>query len=265
MVLELHEPCQPESNVTDQREINADEEISAQKSEKLINLPPVVLIVIGVLFVVHLGLQFLRPTDQTWVEFAFAFTPARFGAAPFPQIPGSAYWSMLTYGFLHADWIHLATNSLWLAIFSKPVATWLGTWRYLLILTLSVIAGAVAGLIVHWGQLVIMVGASAGVSGILAAAIPIMYGTTDRKPGEPEGLFYRFRPLTLRELFTNQRALSFTIMWLGLTMITATSQYLTGTAFLEERVIAWEAHLGGFVAGLIAFYTLNRKMVSQQI
>ena len=248
--------------MSDLPEINADEENSANGSEKLINLPTVVLVIIGILIAVHLGLQFLKPTDQTWVEFAFAFTPARFGPAPFPQIPGSAYWSMLTYGFLHADWLHLATNSLWLAIFSKPVATWVGTWRYLVILALSVIAGAVAGLIVHWGQLVIMVGASAGVSGILAAAIPIMYGTTDRKPGEPEGLFYRFRPLTLRELFTNQRALIFTAMWLGLTMITATSQYMTGTAFIEERVIAWEAHLGGFVMGLLAFYGLNRKNIS---
>ncbi len=263
-MLELHEPCHPESHVTNQPEINADEEIPVEKSEKLINLPTVVLVVICVLVAVHLGLQFLKPTDRTWVEYAFAFTPARFGAEPFPQIPGSAYWSMLTYGFLHADWIHLGTNALWLAIFSKPVATWLGTGRYLLILVLSVIAGAIAGLIVHWGQLVIMVGASAGVSGILAAAIPIMYGTTDRKPGEPEGLYYRFRPLTLGELFTNRRALSFGIMWLVLTVITATSQYMTGTAFLEERVIAWEAHLGGFVMGLIAFYVLNRKGISSQ-
>lgn len=250
--------------MTDHPEINADKEIPAQKTEKLINLPTVVLVFIGVLAAIHLGLQFIKPVDRTWVEFAFAFNPARFGATPFPQISGSAYWSMLTYGFLHSDWIHLASNSLWLAIFSKPVATWLGTWRYLVILVSSVIAGAVAGLIVHWGQNLAMVGASAGVSGILAAAIPVMYGTTDRKPGEPEGLFYRFRPLTLREMFTNQRALTFTIMWLGLTMITATSQYMTGTAFLEERVIAWEAHLGGFVMGLIAFYILNRKTISPQ-
>lgn len=248
--------------MTDQPDLNADEKLPAQERERLINLPPVVLIVIVILVAIHLGLQFIKPSDRYWVEFAFAFNPARFGAAAFPQLPGAAYWSMLTYGFLHADWVHLATNSLWLTIFSKPVATWLGTWRYLLILALSVIAGAVAGLTVHWGQNYMMVGASAGVSGILAAAIPIMYGTTDRKPGEPEGLFYRFRPLTLGELFTDQRALGFTVMWLGLTMITATSQYMTGTAFLEERVIAWEAHLGGFVMGLVAFYVLNRKTIS---
>jgi membrane associated rhomboid family serine protease len=33
----------------------------------------------------------------------------------------------------------------------------------------------------------------------------------------------------------------------------------TGASFMEEGRIAWEAHLGGFVAGLFAFYWLDRR------
>jgi membrane associated rhomboid family serine protease len=265
MVLELHNTCHPELYVNDQSILKPDEvppELKVDQNKRLINLPTVVMVVIGVLVAVHLVLQFANQPWQAWVQFAFAFIPARFGPAPFPQIPGSAYWSMFTYAFLHADWFHVATNSVWLAIFSKPVATWMGTARYLAILVISIIAGAVAGLVVHWGQFVIMVGASAGVSGILAAAIPIMYGGDDVRPNEPAGILSRFRPLSPMQFINNKRALIFTFIWLGATMITATSQYMTGTAFLEERVIAWEAHLGGFIAGLVSFYLLDRKRTS---
>jgi membrane associated rhomboid family serine protease len=265
MMLELHNTCHPEPFVTDQSIPKPDEippELKTEQNQPLINLPPVVIAVLGVLVGVHLILQFASLPWQNWVQFAFAFVPARFGPTPFPQIPGSAYWSMLTYALLHAGWFHLATNSLWLAIFSKPVATWLGSARYLTILLISIIAGALAGLVVHWGQFVIMVGASAGVSGVLAAAIPIMYGSDSARIGEPMGILSRFKPLSPMQLLTNRRALIFMFVWLGLQMLTATSQYMTGTAFLEERVIAWEAHLGGFIAGLVAFYLLDRKRTS---
>ncbi|MDE2447253.1 MAG: rhomboid family intramembrane serine protease [Alphaproteobacteria bacterium] len=248
--------------MTSHEEFNNTEKTPPAKAEPLINLPPVVLCVLGVLVAVHLGLQFVSPVNQTWVQFAFAFIPARFGSLPFPQLPGSAYWSMITYGFLHADWVHLATNVVWLAIFSKPVATWLGSKRYLIILFASVVAGALTALAMHWGQNIAMIGASAGVSGIMAAAIPIMYGVAEKGPGMPDGVFLRFRPLRPVELLQNRSALAFTILWLVLTMITATSQYVTGTAFLEERSIAWEAHLGGFITGFVAFYALNRKATS---
>ena len=103
-----------------------------------------------------------------------------------------------------------------------------------------------------------MVGISAGVSGVLAAAIPLMNG----KYVEHLDTIQPLRPL---ELLRNPRALTFTVMWLFLTLVTATTQYMTGTAFLEQHVIAWEAHLGGFIAGFIAFYlldaTIERKSV----
>jgi membrane associated rhomboid family serine protease len=256
--VDLHVPCQKEAFVSEPSEFNVPEE----KTAPALSVPPIVLAVVGLLVGIHLALQQVSQGWQVWVQYAFAFVPLRFGPAPFPQIQGSAYWSLLTYGLLHADWLHVGFNSLWLLIFSKPVALRIGTWRYVVLLEVSVAAGALAGLIVHWNENVTMVGISAGVSGVMAAAIPLIYA-----PGGGWGMgsseqMALITPLSPKGILTNRTALSFTIMWLALTMFTATSQYLTGTAFLEERVVAWEAHLGGFIAGLVVFYLLDRKAIS---
>ncbi|WP_196502763.1 rhomboid family intramembrane serine protease [Aestuariivirga litoralis] len=223
----------------------------ASAREPAINLPVVVWAIIAVLLLIHLVIQMGGPHWQAFAAYNFAFIPARFGPAPFPQYPGSAWWSMLTYGLLHADWMHVGTNSLWLAIFSKPVHAHLGNWRYLALLAVSIIGGAVVTLIVHWGQDFILVGISAGVSGLLAGAIPLMYGRHDELYG-PDHI----RPLKPLQILKDRRALTFTIMWLGLTLLTASSQFLTGQALLEKQVVAWDAHLGGFAVGLVTFYLL---------
>ena len=236
-----------------------------RRGPPLINLPPVVLVLIGLLLALHGALVLGGEHWQIWAVAVFAFNPARFGTEPFWQIPGSRWWSMLTYGFLHADWMHVGFNCLWLAVFSKPVAMRLGTPRYLALVAVSVIAGALAALAMHWGQNYAMVGISAGVSGLLAAAIPLMYAPNAAIGlGSDIGMEY-LKPLRPLEIITNGRALAFTLMWLGLTVITATSQYITGTAFLEERPIAWEAHLAGFVFGFIAFYLLDPRKVPRAI
>jgi membrane associated rhomboid family serine protease len=253
-VYELHKPCHREQVVTDQPTINRDEQ---SPSQPFFNIPPVILAVVAILILVHGFLQLQGLSWQIFAQYAFAFIPIRFTATYFPQMRGSAYWSMLTYGLLHADWTHLGFNSLWLVIFSKPVVLRLGSWRYLVLLAVSTIAGAIAGLIVHWGEFVVMVGISAGVSGMIAAAIPIMYAGGVGMSTMTELQVKNVQPLSPWQIVKNKQALIFTIMWLGLTMFTATSQYFTGTAFLEERVIAWEAHLGGFIAGFIAFYLLD--------
>ena len=226
--------------------------------QNMVNLPPVIWAILAVLLAIHAGVALGGEPWRAWTNYLFAFIPARFGTPGFPQAPGSAWWSMVTYAFLHADWAHVLINSLWLVVFSKPVEARLGWWRYLVLLLVSVIAGALASLVMHWGQYVIMVGASAGVSGVLAAAIPLMNAKPDQRWGGA-------RPLRPLEILRDSRALTFTVMWLALTVITASTQYLSGTAFIEQTTVAWEAHLGGFVAGIIAFYLLDGTIARKSV
>ena len=206
---------------------------------------------IGVLAAIHLALYLLGEDWQVWSLYAFSFIPKRFSAAPGDLIPGSQVWSFLTYGFLHADWMHLLFNSLWLLVFGTPVARYLGGLRFYGLCAIATVAGALASLILHWQQFVIMVGASGAVSGLLAAAIPIMYGW--RVPGG-------VRPLSLSELIRNSRALSFMAIWLAITLFSGAWGW-TGTGFMDQGSIAWEAHIGGFLGGLAGFYLLAQRQV----
>ncbi len=256
----LQVPCQPAFNWEIPLNFKANPDRTGS-SQPAINLPAVVWILIVVLFVIEALIQLGPPSWQAFASYNFAFIPARFGPEPFPQYGLARWWSMLTYGFLHADWVHVASNSLWLAVFSKPVEAHLGTLRYLVLLAVSIIAGAIAALIVHWGQPIILVGISAGVSGILAGAIPLMHG----RPGNPYAMAPSLTPLRPMQILTNGRALTFTIMWLVLTFFTASTQFLTGQALIEQRVVAWESHLGGFIVGFIMFYILDATLPRKQV
>jgi membrane associated rhomboid family serine protease len=122
----------------------------------------------------------------------------------------------------------------------------------------STIAGAAAMLFIHWGEAAIMIGASGAVSGLMAAAIPLMYGEGLRLGDTYRMDIATVRPLRPLEILTNRRALIFTLVWIAVTLFSGASGW-TGASFLEEARIAWEAHLGGFAAGFVAFYWLDRR------
>jgi membrane associated rhomboid family serine protease len=228
--------------------------------QPVFNVPAIVLGVIAVLVVVHVGFWAMGESWKVWSVYALAFIPVRLGGGdPIPYPQGAQLWSFFTYALLHADMYHLGSNSIWLLIFSTPVARRLGPWRYLLLLLGSAAAGAAAMLLAHWGAFLIIVGASAAVSATLAAAIPIMFAPGFRMGGSQLVDYDRLQVLRPAQLVSNSRALGFAAVFMAVTLLTGASMAMTGTAFLQERNVAWEAHIGGFIAGLVLFYLLDKK------
>ena len=219
--------------------------------------PPVVIIVIAALAAIHGALVLGGANWQVWSRDAFAFIPARLGSVPFPMIPGSQVWSFLTYALLHGGWGHLAANSLWLLIFGTPVARFLGASRFLGLAAIAAIGGAAAALVMHWGEQYIMVGASGSVSGLMGAAVPIMYGGTRGWRSSMAGSPGTTHPLSPGQLVRSRNAVLFTLVWLVITMLSGAYGW-TGNSFVEEGGIAWEAHVGGFIGGICGFYLLWR-------
>ncbi len=231
------------------------EESATKGTPPVLNVPPVVLVVIVVLLGIHGALQLLGPDWQTYALYLFSFIPSRLGGGEaIPMAPGSQVWTFVTYAFLHGDWVHVGSNCVWLLIFSTPVARRLGTLRYLALLAISAVAGAVAMLPMNWGQFLFVVGASASVSGAMAAAMPIMYAPGFHRQADVAHIIVQ----SPSELLRNRNALIFTAVFIALQLFTGSAQSLSATAFLDERNIAWEAHIGGFLAGLICFYRLDR-------
>lgn len=227
--------------------------------EPFFRAPKVVLILIAALVCIHVAILLGGENWRVWSLYALAFIPARIsGDAPFPAIWGSQVWSFLTYGLLHADMMHLFFNSLWFLVFGSVVARRLGTFKFLVLACASTIMGAVATLLTHWGQVAIVIGASGAVSGLMAAAIPLMYGAGLRLGDTYRMDIATVRPLRPLEILTNRRAFIFTLVWIAITLFSGASGW-TGASFIEEGRIAWEAHLGGFIAGLFTFYWLDPR------
>jgi membrane associated rhomboid family serine protease len=220
-----------------------------RSSGPMVNAPPVVLAVIAILIGIHLLIQIGGQDWDIWSLYAFALIPARFGGFDSTaMIAGSQYWSLVTYGFLHEGWLHVLFNSVWLLIFGTRVAQEFGSIRFLAIALVSTVGGALAMLAVYWGMFIVVVGASAAVSGLIAAAIPVMFG----RPG---------KPLSFGELLRNRRGIIFMLVFLGVTLLTGV-QGLPG--FADGGRIAWEAHLGGFTGGLLAYFIISREGVQRR-
>ena len=226
----------------------------------MFNAPILVLVLAGLLIAIYAAIAWEGEDAQIWTLYAFSFIPQRLAGEGVATPQGAQVWSFLTYAFLHGSWMHVLANSVWLVVFATPVVRVLGNVRSLVLMAVAAIAGATAMLALHWGQFIIMVGASAAVSGVMAAAMPIMYapGFSRVANGGPP-----VAPLTFQALLHSRNALIFAALFFVLQLVTGASEATTGTALLDEGVVAWEAHLGGFVAGLVMFYLLLRKDASQ--
>jgi membrane associated rhomboid family serine protease len=217
-------------------------------SEPMFNIPRVVLLLAGVMIGMQL-IQMLLPTEES-LQFllALAFIPARYSGAA-QELPGgylTALTSFVTYMLVHSGWVHLVVNLLWMAAFGSPVAKRLGDLRFLSFSALCGIAGALIHLVFHFGEMTPVVGASAAISGQMAAALRFVFAGRPRGEGDLAQV-----PLeSLAKTLTDSRILAVLGFWVVLNIVFGLSVVsIAGT----EGDIAWEAHIGGFLFGLLCF------------
>jgi membrane associated rhomboid family serine protease len=226
--------------------------------EPVLNLPGALTAILVALAAIHLFRSILPPESDIWMIWTFGFVPARFDTSVlgdrFAEFGGSGakVWTFLTYSLLHADLSHLAVNVLWLLPFGSAVARRFGAIRFFLFLAISAIAGAGAHLVTHARELVPMIGASAAVSGAMAAAIRFAFG---------RGSFLSFRrgdadaaarvpALPLFKALRHPRVIAFLAVWFAINLIFG----LGANPFAaQSQSVAWQAHIGGFLAGLLLF------------
>jgi membrane associated rhomboid family serine protease len=221
--------------------------------EPILNMPRVVSALLAALVLVHVILQVLPEELNLWTVLAFAFIPARYGPEGTEVLPGgtgAALWSPLTYAFLHGGIAHLAVNALWLTAFGSALAWRFEAARFLAFSAVCTVAGALAHLATHGFALQPVVGASAAISGHMAAVCrfafesdgPLSFGS--RSPDR-----FRAPARPLRQALAQGRVLAFLGVWFGLNLLFGAGLPLGD----GDQEIAWQAHIGGFLAGLFLF------------
>jgi membrane associated rhomboid family serine protease len=222
--------------------------------EPLFNVPAIVIGLVALLGVIH-GVLVLVLTDEQTTEFLllFAFIPARYDAGVLPNMewPGgwaADIWSFASYAFIHSNLNHLIFNSLWLLAFGSPLAWRFGAVRFAAFFIATSVGGAVLHLVTHLGELLPMIGASAAISGAMAGVMRFLF---QRGDAPMFGRAAAHAPAaSLRDTFRDRRVIVFLLVWLAFNLLVGLGSFaLPGL----EHAIAWEAHIGGFVVGLLAF------------
>ena len=140
---------------------------------------------------------------------------------------------------------------LWLLPFGSALARRFGAVRFFLFLAVTAAAGALAHLVTHEHAVAPMIGASASVSGAMAAAIRFAF-VRGSFLSFSRGCRYRRKvpALPLSRALRDGRVLGFLAVWFGVNIIFGVGAIGVDG---ESTSVAWQAHIGGFLAGLLLF------------
>ncbi len=138
--------------------------------------------------------------------------------------------------FIHGGFLHLAGNMLFLWVFGSSMEQWLGPARFLLLYAVTGVAAALSHMAIDSQSQAPLIGASGAVSGVLGAYLLTFP-------------FNRIRALILMILIT---VIELPAVWLlGGWFVWQLLQALTSLGLSNSVNVAFFAHVGGFVAGLL--------------
>ncbi|RMD83110.1 MAG: rhomboid family intramembrane serine protease [Lentisphaerae bacterium] len=188
-------------------------------------------------------LQLTLPRESLEQVFqVFGVVPARY---VWPEqwtfatgIQALSFWPLLTSQFLHGGWFHIFANMWTLWVFGDNVEGRLGPIRFLLFYLLCGIAAGLIHILLNPNSTVPAVGASGAISGVLGAYL-LMF---------PTSRLILMVPIFFFPFFFEMPAVTYIAAWFLMQLFSGTLSLLG-----PEQVggVAWWAHIGGFLGGLV--------------
>jgi membrane associated rhomboid family serine protease len=181
--------------------------------------------------------QVSQPDPQAFVQ--------AYGAIPAHIMHASHLSSLITAMFLHGGLMHLVGNMLYLWIFGDNIEGLMGHARYLIFYLLCGIAATMSHIVMMPASQEPMIGASGAISGVLGAYLV---------------KFPRARILILVPIFICLTTFRIPALFvLGFWFLTQLTNGLGLFADVGNDNVAWFAHIGGFVAGVLLVKLFERR------
>lgn len=225
---------------------------------RLFNVPGVVLGLAGLTVFFFAVIAFWPERAIRVIEYGAGVSPRRLLMGP----ERNGGWlgmisPLFAHMFVHASLAHLLFNMLWLLAFGTPVARRMkaeGALQSLsafsaagLFLTFYFLSGAVGALVFvafHAHEFTMLVGASGGVSGLLGGLVRFAFNRSTLFGPEHAAVSALTSPSVL--------------MWSGVVIVMNVAVGIFGGALAGGASIAWEAHIGGYLFGLLTYPLFDR-------
>lgn len=174
-----------------------------------------------------------------------------YGVVPAQILQGQNLISLLTSMFLHGGWFHIISNMVFLAVFGDNIEATLGRVLYVGFYLLGGLAGSAAHIVFNMGAELPSLGASGAIAAVLGAYV-VMFPQSQVKVLFIFGIFARV---------TRVAAILFAGFWFVTQLFSGVASLGPTTA--QSGGVAYWAHIGGFVLGLIVGF-LGRILVPEQ-
>lgn len=197
--------------------------------------------IVNVLLIILNIIIFLKETTLTsqqlsYLAYMYGVIPAKVLTELSAGVPILAIAvPFFTAMFLHGGWLHILGNMLYLWIFGDNVEDRMGHLPYLFFYLLVGIAGSIAHIMANPGSQVPIIGASGAIAGVLGAYF-ISY---------PRSRILTLLPLPFFITLIEVPAFFFLPFWFILQLLNGISTNLAANP------VAWWAHIGGFLAGML--------------
>jgi membrane associated rhomboid family serine protease len=180
--------------------------------------------------------------DWATVNFlaTYALIPRRYDDPAWAYSVGlspSDYTPLLTSTFLHGDWLHLIFNMWTLWLFGRAVESRMGSGRFVLLYVFCALFAGYAHMMVYPNSISPVIGASGAIAGVVGAHATLY----------PSARILLLIPILFIPLIIPISAFWYLGLWFGF-------QVWHGTTAIAGSVgggVAWWAHIGGMLAGLV--------------